>query len=124
MTALRLKARDLMTEAELVEVRRRSDWQGIALVAHAWAVIGAAMALVAVFPNPVTYLVAVALIGSRQLGLAIPMHDGAHSFATSPARLAFNSARRTRSRSIFSCSRCWRSPGCGGPIRCSGWCRS
>ncbi|UTD29438.1 fatty acid desaturase family protein [Bradyrhizobium sp. WD16] len=87
MTALRLKARDLMTEAELVEVRCRSDWQGIALVAHAWAVIGAAMALVAVFPNPVTYLVAVALIGSRQLGLAILMHDGAHGSLAASERL-------------------------------------
>jgi fatty acid desaturase len=36
------------------------------------------IALVAWWPNPVTYVLAVALIGSRQLGLAILMHDGAH----------------------------------------------
>ena len=36
------------------------------------------IALVAIFPNPLTYIVAVILIGSRQLGLAILMHDGAH----------------------------------------------
>jgi fatty acid desaturase len=30
------------------------------------------------FPNPLTYILAVMLIGSRQLGLAILMHEGAH----------------------------------------------
>jgi fatty acid desaturase len=33
---------------------------------------------VAVFPNPLTYILAVMLIGSRQLGLIILMHEGAH----------------------------------------------
>ena len=36
------------------------------------------IALVAWWPNPLTYLLAVGIIGSRQLGLAILMHDGAH----------------------------------------------
>src|SRR5262245_34193266 len=36
------------------------------------------MALVAIFPNPLPYVLAVMLIGSRQLGLAILMHEGAH----------------------------------------------
>jgi fatty acid desaturase len=41
-------------------------------------VILGSIALVAVFPNPLTYIIAAILIGSRQLGLAILMHDGAH----------------------------------------------
>ena len=45
------------------------------------------IAIVAVFPNPLTYIVAVILIGSRQLGLAILMHDGAHGcLSRDPAR--------------------------------------
>src|SRR6478735_4577365 len=48
MTALRIRARDLMSEQELVEVRTRVTWKSVAV------------------------------IGSRQLGLAILMHDGAH----------------------------------------------
>lgn len=48
------------------------------MIGHAWAVIAAAVALVALFPNPLTYGLAVVMIGSRQLGLAILMHDGAH----------------------------------------------
>ena len=79
MTALRMRARDLMTEQELIEVRTRSTWKGVALIAHAWALILGSIAMVAVWPNPFTFVLAVAIIGSRQLGLSILMHDGAHS---------------------------------------------
>src|SRR6266702_3772813 len=78
MTVLRMRARDFLTEDQLVDVRQRVTWKGVALIAHAWALILAAIALVAWWPNPLTYIFAVALIGSRQLGLAILMHDGAH----------------------------------------------
>ena len=78
MTALRIRARDVLTEDQLVAVRQRKTWKGIALIAHAWALIFGAIALVAAWPNPFTYLLAVAIIGSRQLGLSILMHDGAH----------------------------------------------
>jgi fatty acid desaturase len=74
----RIAARELVTSDQLAELRERVEWKGIALIAHAWCVIFGAMALVAVFPNPLTYILAVMLIGSRQLGLAILMHDGAH----------------------------------------------
>ena len=74
----RVAARDLVTSEQLAALRERVEWKGIFLIAHAWFVILAAMALVAAFPNPVTYILSVMLIGSRQLGLAILMHDGAH----------------------------------------------
>jgi fatty acid desaturase len=73
-----MRGHELLTTQELAEVRRRSDLMGLALVAHAWAIIAAAMALFAAWPNPFTYILAVLLIGSRQLGLAILMHDSAH----------------------------------------------
>jgi len=78
MTALRMRARDFLSEDELIAVRQRSTWKGAALIAHAWILISGAIALVAWWPNPLTYLLAVGIIGSRQLGLAILMHDGAH----------------------------------------------
>jgi fatty acid desaturase len=74
----RIAARELITPAQLAALRQPSESKGIALIAHAWAVIFAAITLVAVFPNPLTYVLAVMLIGSRQLGLAILMHEGAH----------------------------------------------
>src|ERR1700704_3987601 len=78
MTALRMRARDFLSEDELIAVRQRSTWKGVALIVHAWVLIAGAIALVAWWPNPLTYLLAVGIIGSRQLGLAILMHDGAH----------------------------------------------
>src|SRR5436309_770695 len=77
-TALRIPARELISREELALLRERVEWKGVALIAHAWMVILGSIALVAVFPNPLTYIIAVILIGSRQLGLAILMHDGAH----------------------------------------------
>ena len=74
----RIAARELVTPDQLAHLRECVEWKGIALIAHAWAVILGAMALVAAYPNPLTYVLAVMVIGSRQLGLAILMHDGAH----------------------------------------------
>ncbi|MFL6791531.1 MAG: fatty acid desaturase family protein [Bradyrhizobium sp.] len=83
MTALRMRARDFLTEDQLIAVRRRSTWKAVALIVHAWALILGSIALVAWWPNPLTYLLAVGIIGSRQLGLAILMHDGAHGCLSS-----------------------------------------
>jgi fatty acid desaturase len=74
----RVPARELVTSAQLAELRERVEWKGIALIVHAWAAILGAITLVALLPNPLTYVLAVMLIGSRQLGLAILMHEGAH----------------------------------------------
>lgn len=57
----------------------RSDIAGAALILHCWGVIAAAIALFALWPNPLTALLAIMLIGSRQLGLAILMHEAAHN---------------------------------------------
>ncbi|MBL8331912.1 MAG: fatty acid desaturase family protein [Rubrivivax sp.] len=54
----------------------RSRWRGLWLVAHCWGVIGLAMLAGALWP-PVIPL-AVMVIGTRQLGLFILMHDAAH----------------------------------------------
>ena len=40
--------------------------------------MGAAFALVAYAPNPLTVLLALAVIGTRQLGLSVLMHEAAH----------------------------------------------
>lgn len=73
--------------AERAAVRERSDITGLMCVAHAWIAIGAAMAIYALWPNPLTFAAAVVVIGSRQLGLAILMHDGAHGVLMRTKRL-------------------------------------
>jgi fatty acid desaturase len=78
MNVARFDPTDTFTPAELASVRARSNLKGLLCIAHAWIVIAASMALYAVWPNPLTFVVAVILIAARQLGLAILMHDAAH----------------------------------------------
>ena len=64
---------------EIRPLARRSDLMGALMVFHCWACIAGAMALVVWAPNPLTAVLAIMIIGSRQLGLAILMHDAAHN---------------------------------------------
>ena len=81
--APRMGASELLSPEQLETVRARSDIRGLWLVAHAWIVIAGAVALFVWWPNPLTFVLAFALIGSRQLGLSILMHDGAHDLLLS-----------------------------------------
>jgi fatty acid desaturase len=74
--AARIDPKSLFGPDEWAPLTRRSSWKGLALVAHAWAVIFAAGAMAVVWP--ITIPLAIAIIGARQLGLAILMHDAAH----------------------------------------------
>lgn len=65
----------------------KSNVMGALLVLHAWALIAGAMALFAWWPNPFTFLLAVMVVGGRQLGLAILMHDAAHGLLFADRRL-------------------------------------
>jgi fatty acid desaturase len=82
-----MRARDIMSEQELIEVRTRFTLKSVGLIAHAWTLILGSIALVAMWPNPLTFVLAVAIIGSRQLGLAILMHDGAHGCLATSEKL-------------------------------------
>jgi fatty acid desaturase len=78
MNVARFDPTEKFSPQEMAAVRSRSDVTGTLCILHAWIAIAACMALFALWPNPLTFLIAVVLIGSRQLGLAILMHDGAH----------------------------------------------
>jgi fatty acid desaturase len=73
-----MRAKAILTPEETAEVRQRSNWKGLGVVAHCWGAIFAAMALFALWPNPFTFVLGVMIIGARQLGLAVLMHDAAH----------------------------------------------
>ncbi len=57
---------------------QRSDLWGAWLTLHAVGTIILAGALFIVWPNILTFLLAVMLIGSRQHGMSVLMHDAAH----------------------------------------------
>ena len=75
--APRAKPEDFFSADEWAALSARSSWRGLWLVAHCWAVIGAAMWVGARWP--VTIPLAIVVIGTRQLGLFVPMHDAAHA---------------------------------------------
>jgi fatty acid desaturase len=68
-----------MSTEEIRPLAERSDLMGLWLVMHCWGTIALAVALFAIWPNPLTFILAVIIIGSRQLGLAILMHEAAHN---------------------------------------------
>lgn len=74
--AKRIRPLDLFSREEWEHVSRRSDLIGLGMVIHCWAVIGLAMA--AAIWQPLLIIVAVPIIGARQLGLAVLMHEAAH----------------------------------------------
>ncbi|WP_367187558.1 fatty acid desaturase family protein [Henriciella sp.] len=74
--AQRIRPLDLFTREEWAHVSRRSNFLGTGTVVHAWAVIAIAMGLS--IWQPWLAVIAVPIIGARQLGLAILMHEAAH----------------------------------------------
>jgi fatty acid desaturase len=74
--APRAKPDDFFSPDEWRSLSARSSWRGLWLVAHCWGVIALAMLMGVLWP--VTIPLAVVIIGTRQLGLFILMHDGAH----------------------------------------------
>ena len=80
-------AGDLLTLEELGHLRRTSGRRGWGLVLHAWGVIAGAIALYVTWPSAPTLGLAVVVIGARQLGLQVLMHEAAHWLLFPQARL-------------------------------------
>ena len=68
-----------LTADEIRPLAQRSDVAGALLLLHCWGLIAAALVLFALYPSVITFVLAVTIIGSRQLGLAILMHEAAHN---------------------------------------------
>ena len=66
------------SKAEIRALREVSDLHGAAMIASNWAIIVGSLALVAWVPHVLTVVLALLLIGARQLGLAIVMHEASH----------------------------------------------
>lgn len=74
--APRVKPEEFFTPEEWSAVSARSQYAGLALLLHCWAVIAAAVAVGVAWP--ITLPLVVMVVGGRQLGLFILMHDAAH----------------------------------------------
>ncbi len=67
-----------LTEEEMQNLLKKSDVRGAGEVLYNWLWIAGALALAGVWPNPVTVIIALFILGGKQLGCAIIMHDASH----------------------------------------------
>jgi fatty acid desaturase len=74
-----MKAHDILTRQEIVQLMSKNNLRATLLVISCWAWVIAAMMLVAIWPNFVTIVIALLIIGGRQLSFAILMHDCGHN---------------------------------------------
>ena len=70
--------REQVSRREIDGWLEMSDWKSWRSVLFNWGVVFASMAMVAAWPNPLTVLAALFLIGARQLGMAVLMHEASH----------------------------------------------
>ena len=70
--------REALSRDEISALLEMRDWKSWRSIAVNWALVAASFALVTRWPNPLTVLVAVFVIGARQLGFAVLMHEAAH----------------------------------------------
>jgi len=70
--------RSALTRDEIAPLLEQSDLRSWISIGVDWALVFASFALVAVWPNPLTVIAALFLIGARQLGLAVLMHEASH----------------------------------------------
>ena len=73
LTTPQIKPQEILEDHEISYLREKSDFKGISMLVHAWFIILASLTVYTIFPNAVTFLLAVLVIAGRQLGLAILM---------------------------------------------------
>lgn len=73
-----MKVQTVLTKDELQTFLIKSDLQGLWKIVFNWGLIALTFAFVAKWPSPLTILLAIILIGGRQVGLGVLMHDSAH----------------------------------------------
>lgn len=82
-----MKASDYLSREELRQFTQRSDLWGLWQLLFNWSMIIAIFAMAITWTNPLTLLLAVILLGGRQLGLAVLMHEAGHKTLFDSARL-------------------------------------
>ena len=70
--------REVLTREEVRELQRMRDLRSWLSLALNWGIVFGAFAAVAAWPHPLTIVLALFLIGGRQLGFAVFMHDASH----------------------------------------------
>ncbi len=67
-----------LSPQERKELNQKNDWRAAFEVLHTWVWIAATFAIVYLYPHPLVILVALFVMGGRQLACSIIMHDAGH----------------------------------------------
>jgi fatty acid desaturase len=73
-----MKISDYLSKEDIAQYTAKSDFHGWRLLLGNWLAIVAIFVVVAAYTNIFTVVLAVALLGGRQLGLAVLMHECGH----------------------------------------------
>lgn len=82
-----MNIQQVLTAAELEEIGRRSDLKAAWLVLSNYAIVAAAFSAMALWPNPLTILLGIVVLGGRQLGFGVLVHECGHGTLFSTRRL-------------------------------------
>jgi fatty acid desaturase len=70
--------RNALSDVEVSELLELHDHRSWLSIATNWGLVFGSFALVAAWPNPLTIVLALVVIGARQLGFAVLMHEASH----------------------------------------------
>jgi len=73
-----MNIKDILNESEIRQVTARSDLQAAWIVLSDWLIIAGCFAITASYPNPITILLAIIVLGGRQMGLGVIVHETGH----------------------------------------------
>ena len=76
--ANKVKLSDYLSKEELTHFSTANDVRAWGMFFITWGMIAGAFAMAIVWPNPLTFLAAILILGGRQLGLGVINHDCAH----------------------------------------------
>ena len=79
MATSSVKPLEVISKEQYEEIKEKQDWRNILSISSNWLQMSGAMALFFFYPNVLTFLVALVIIGSRQFALAVLAHDAAHN---------------------------------------------
>ena len=79
MSTSSVKPLEVISKEQYEEIKDKQDWRNVLSISSNWLQMSAAMALFFFYPNFITFLVALVIIGSKQFALAVLAHDAAHN---------------------------------------------
>ena len=87
MESMKIKPQDVLNELQISEIRKKNDFRNIFALLFDWGLMVFGLYIFYFYPSPLTFMLSVIIIGSRQFALAVLAHDGAHNLLFSNLRV-------------------------------------